>query len=251
MPNLATSLCGWSAVLTLLYMTAGGTAGSSHTCSTGTRGILPKGSRTGSSDITPSQFRREGGRNERSSHSRQAEKENAPRSSHGGRSSSTFFTAESPHPIRGRSPDRSGTHCGAFVTLYKHRQLRGCIGRFDADEPLYSVVQQMAVASASQDTRFNPVEPSEVKNLRIEISVLTPMRKISSIDEFHLGTQGIYMRKGNRSGTFLPQVAQETNWTKEEFLGHCAEEKAGIGWDGWKDAELYVYEALVFGEPEE
>jgi MEMO1 family protein len=89
-----------------------------------------------------------------------------------------------------------------------------------------------------------------VKDLRIEISVLTPMRKIRSIDEFELGKHGIYMKKGNRAGTFLPQVAQETRWTKEEFLGHCAQDKAGIGWDGWKDAELYVYEALVFGEPE-
>jgi hypothetical protein len=87
-----------------------------------------------------------------------------------------------------------------------------------------------------------------VKDLKIEISVLTPMRKIDSIDEFQLGKHGIYIRKGGRSGTFLPQVAQETGWTKEEFLGHCAQDKAGIGWDGWKDADLYVYEALVFGE---
>jgi AmmeMemoRadiSam system protein A len=142
------------------------------------------------------------------------------------------------------------THCGAFVTLNEHHQLRGCIGRFDADEPLVSVVQQMAVASASQDYRFNPVVPSEVKSLRIEISVLTPMRRIRSIEEFELGKQGIYMKKGTHTGTFLPQVAQETHWTREEFFGHCALEKAGIGWDGWKDAELYVYEALVFGEPE-
>jgi AmmeMemoRadiSam system protein A len=142
------------------------------------------------------------------------------------------------------------TPCGAFVTLNKNHQLRGCIGRFDSDEPLFRVVQLMAVASASQDYRFSPVDPSEVKNLRIEISVLTPMRKIGSIDEFELGKQGIYIKKGTRSGTFLPQVARETNWTREEFLGHCAQDKAGIGWDGWKEAELYVYEAIVFGEPE-
>jgi len=74
------------------------------------------------------------------------------------------------------------------------------------------------------------------------------MRRIASIDEIQLGKHGIYIRKGNRAGTFLPQVATETGWNKEEFLGHCAEEKAGIGWNGWKDAEIYVYEALVFGE---
>ena len=140
------------------------------------------------------------------------------------------------------------TNCGAFVTLRKNGDLRGCIGRFDASEPLYSVVQKMAVASSSEDYRFSPVSPQEVNQLEIEISVLTPMRRIASIDEFQLGKQGIYMKKGGRSGTFLPQVAEETGWTKEEFLGHCAQDKAGIGWNGWKDAELFVYEALVFSE---
>jgi len=144
--------------------------------------------------------------------------------------------------------DTLKTPCGAFVTLNKRGMLRGCIGRFDASEPLYRVVQEMAVAAATQDYRFRPVEENEIKDLEIEISVLTPMRKISSIDEFQLGKHGIYIRKGFRAGTFLPQVAQETAWTKEEFLGHCARDKAGIGWEGWKDADLYVYEALVFGE---
>ena len=76
------------------------------------------------------------------------------------------------------------------------------------------------------------------------------MRKIHSADEFQLGRHGILMVKGNRHGTFLPQVAGETHWTKEEFLGHCARDKAGLSWDGWKDAELYVYEAEVFHEGE-
>lgn len=138
--------------------------------------------------------------------------------------------------------------CGAFVTLNEHNQLRGCIGRFGAEEPLYRVVQDMAAAAATEDYRFTPVQASDLDKLSIEISVLTPMRRISSIDEIQLGKHGIYIRKGNRAGTFLPQVATETGWNREEFLGHCAEDKAGIGWDGWKDAEVYVYEALVFGE---
>ena len=137
---------------------------------------------------------------------------------------------------------------GAFVTLKKDGQLRGCIGRFDAVVPLWEIVQRMAIAASTEDYRFEPVSPDEVDKLHIEISVLTPMRKISSIDEFEMGKQGIYMKKGMSSGTFLPQVAQETGWTKEEFLGHCARDKAHIGWDGWKTAELYVYEAYVFEE---
>ncbi len=248
-PNLATSLCGWSAVLTLLYMTAGGT---------GRR-------------FTPVQYKNSGD-------SPAGEKERVvgynavaisePKPAAAGTFALTPAEQDTLLGIARRTVEEyvlhgtvpavdpaslTGTlrtHCGAFVTLNEHRQLRGCIGRFDADEPLYRVVQMMAVASASQDMRFSPVGPSELKNLRIEISVLTPMRKIRSADEFQLGTQGIYMKKGNRSGTFLPQVAAETHWTRDEFLGHCAQDKAGIGWDGWKDAELYVYEALVFGEPE-
>jgi AMMECR1 domain-containing protein len=74
------------------------------------------------------------------------------------------------------------------------------------------------------------------------------MRKIENINEIVLGRDGIYMRKGIHTGTFLPQVATETRWTLEEFLGHCARDKAGIGWQEWKEAELYTYEALVFSE---
>ena len=84
--------------------------------------------------------------------------------------------------------------------------------------------------------------------ISIEISVLSPLRRISSASELELGRHGIYIVKGSRSGTFLPQVAADTGWTREEFLGHCARDKAGLGWDGWRDAELYVYEAEVFGE---
>ncbi len=136
--------------------------------------------------------------------------------------------------------------CGAFVSLHKHGRLRGCIGHFGEDHPLHEMVAQMARAAAFEDPRFNSVTESELDDIDIEISVLTPMRRIHSLDEFELGKHGIYIRKGWRTGTYLPQVADEVNWTKEEFVSHCAAEKAGIGWNGWKDAELYVYEAIVF-----
>ncbi|MCD6353972.1 MAG: AmmeMemoRadiSam system protein B [Prolixibacteraceae bacterium] len=142
------------------------------------------------------------------------------------------------------------TSCGAFVTLRKNNRLRGCIGQFKATGPLYKVVQQMAVAAAFHDYRFSPVTKQEMNQIEIEISVLTPLKKIDNIAEFELKKHGIYMVKGNRSGTFLPQVAKETGWNKTEFLGHCAQDKAGIGWNGWKDAELYTYEALIFSEKE-
>ncbi len=142
------------------------------------------------------------------------------------------------------------TPCGAFVTLHKDGNLRGCIGRFDAGLPLYKTVQYMAIAAATQDVRFVKVTREELSKLDIEISVLTPLRKIESLEEFELGKHGIYIRKGTATGTFLPQVADGKNWTKTEFVSYCAQEKAGIGRDGWKNAELYTYEALIFNETE-
>jgi AmmeMemoRadiSam system protein B/AmmeMemoRadiSam system protein A len=139
---------------------------------------------------------------------------------------------------------------GAFVTLHKKGRLRGCIGCFSSNDPLYKTVQEFALNSALRDPRFPPVKREELTDIDIEISVLSPMRKVESADEIVLGKHGIWIKKGFRSGTFLPQVATETGWSKEEFLGHCAQDKAGIGWDGWQDAELYVYTAEVFGEKE-
>lgn len=140
------------------------------------------------------------------------------------------------------------TKCGVFVSLHEEGNLRGCIGTFSPDKPLYQAVVSMAIASSTQDSRFIPVSTGEIDGLEIEISVLTPMKKIGSIDEIILGKHGIYIKKGYNSGTFLPQVATETGWTLEEFLGHCAKDKAGIRWDGWKEADIYTYEAIVFSE---
>lgn len=139
-------------------------------------------------------------------------------------------------------------HCGAFVTLREHGQLRGCIGHLTSSQPLYKLVEEMAQAAAFDDPRFYPVTEKELKDLHIDISVLSPLKKISSIDDIILGKHGIYIVKDGHSGTFLPQVADETNWTKAEFLGHCSKDKAGIGWDGWREADIYIYEADVFEE---
>ncbi len=139
-------------------------------------------------------------------------------------------------------------HVGVFVSLYKDGNLRGCIGNFEGEAPLWKQVDQMTESAAMQDPRFYPVTRDEVKNMVVEISVLTPKRKINDIREIVPGKHGIYLRKDGRSGTFLPQVAANTGWSREELLGHCAKDKAGLGWDEWKDADIFVYEALVFGD---
>lgn len=140
---------------------------------------------------------------------------------------------------------------GAFVTLRRDGKLRGCIGNFSGNQPLYKTVQSMAVAAATGDYRFEPVTRSELNLLTIEISVLTPLRPIDSIDSIELGKHGIYIKRGVQSGTFLPQVAIEAGWTVEEFVGHCSRDKAGIGWDGWREGKLYVYETISFDESTE
>lgn len=137
---------------------------------------------------------------------------------------------------------------GAFVTLYKDTSLRGCIGRFEPNQALYSVVVDMAIAAAQQDTRFTKVKQSELKSINIEVSVLTPRKKIHSLDEIILGKHGIYIQKGSLHGTYLPHVATQMNWNKEEFVRSCAVEKAGIKNYDTNNTEIFIYEAIVFGE---
>ena len=137
---------------------------------------------------------------------------------------------------------------GVFVTLHLNGRLRGCIGRFTSSSSLQSTIREMAKSAAFSDPRFPSLFRQEAPRVEIEVSVLSPLKKIASIDEFKLGRDGIYMIKGYHHGTFLPQVAEETGWTTEEFLGHCAQEKAGIGYYGWKDADLYTYQTEVVKE---
>lgn len=149
---------------------------------------------------------------------------------------------------KGSYPPPFNKNMGAFVTLKTDGNLRGCIGRFTSPDPLYQVVSQMAIASAFEDSRFIPLTRAEFGKIEIEISVLGPMKKINNINEIVLGKHGIYIKKEFRSGTMLPQVATENGWTIEQFLGYTSRDKAGLGWTGWKDAEIYTYEAVVLTE---
>ena len=136
---------------------------------------------------------------------------------------------------------------GAFVSVYYKGELKGCIGRMHSDKtPLIHIVSDVAVSAAFHDTRFTKLSKEELKNAQIEISVLTPLRKIRSIEEIELGRHGIYIKKDFHTGTFLPQVANKTDWSVEEFVSNCSKNKAGIGADGWKTAELFTYEAIIF-----
>jgi len=139
---------------------------------------------------------------------------------------------------------------GVFVTITENGMLRGCIGHHESDEPLYKLVPQMALAAAFQDPRFPPLDKSELKKIKIKISVyLTNVYKINSLDEFKMGEMGIIMKKNGHAATYLPEVPTEAGWTsiEEEMRNLCR--KAGLGQDAWKKgAEFWVYRTQVFDE---
>lgn len=139
---------------------------------------------------------------------------------------------------------------GAFVTLNQHKELRGCIGSLVGSQPLYLTVRDMAIEAAVGDPRFSALNLTELKDVEIEISVLSPLEKAASADGIELGKHGVLVRRGNQSGVFLPQVATETGWSKEEFLSNLCAHKAGLAADAWKDkdTQLYIFSAEVFSE---
>jgi len=258
--NLATSLCGWSSVITLLKLTESQKNITAHIIKQTNSGDTEYGEKNRVVGYAAIAF----------STDEQGIKANSPDTT---KAVNEFTLSEDEKTIllelvkktlNNYIPDKKiealksddfpkalHANLGVFVSLYKEGALRGCIGRFYTDDPIFKTVQDMAIASATEDRRFKPVSVSELKDITIEISVLSPMKRIYSKDEIVLGKHGIYITKGPRSGTFLPQVATETGWDVEKFLGYCSRDKAGLGWDGWKDAELYVYTALVFGNKKE
>lgn len=139
---------------------------------------------------------------------------------------------------------------GAFVTLRKNGELRGCIGEFEPKDQLYKVIQNTAIAAATKDMRFYPVKTEELKDIKIEISVMTPKRKINNWQDIVLGKHGVVVQKGMHGGTFLPQVATDTGWNKEKFLSELCSQKAGLASGCYKDPDVsfYIFEAQVFEE---
>jgi AmmeMemoRadiSam system protein A len=146
--------------------------------------------------------------------------------------------------------DNIMTKCGAFVTLRKEGMLRGCIGNVTPEQALFEAVRDLALSSAFRDPRFPPLEEKELRQVEIEISVLTPLEPIKP-EEVEVGTHGLLMRSGLRSGLLLPQVPVEQGWDREQFLTHTCY-KAGLPGTCWQDpdTEIYSFTAIVFSESE-
>ncbi len=139
---------------------------------------------------------------------------------------------------------------GAFVTLTEAGELRGCIGRSEPREALGEVIAECAAAAALDDPRFSPVRPDELTGIRIEISVLTPVRAVSDCTLIQVGRHGLIISQDGLRGLLLPQVAIEWGWTREEFLSHTCR-KAGLPADAWQQgADVFAFEAEIFSEDE-
>ncbi len=138
---------------------------------------------------------------------------------------------------------------GAFVTLHKRGMLRGCIGNMVGIRPLAETIREMAIAAATGDPRFNRVAEKEISDIDIEISVLSPLKRISDPSEIVVGKHGILMKRGYSQGVLLPQVATEFGWDREEFLENTCH-KAGLPGEAWRDpeTEIEIFSADVFGE---
>lgn len=138
-----------------------------------------------------------------------------------------------------------------FVTLWeKGHQLRGCVGQTHAVFPLNQAIINAAYSAAFEDPRFMPMQEEELKGINIEISILSPLEKTDNANKIKLGTHGVYVRQGHQAGIFLPEVATQAGWSKEEFLSHLCRDKAGLPPQAWRDpaAEIYLFTVTVFSE---
>ena len=136
------------------------------------------------------------------------------------------------------------TEGAVFVTIKENGSLRGCIGHIQAIMPLYQSIMRNAVAACSSDPRFPPMKKEDLKDMEIEISILSPLKLLKNIKDIQVGKHGLYIVKNNQTGLLLPQVAQEFGWNRDEFLEHICM-KAGLPKDAWKDAELYIFTAEI------
>jgi AmmeMemoRadiSam system protein A len=137
---------------------------------------------------------------------------------------------------------------GAFVTIHSRGDLRGCLGQIAGDAPLGETVAHLAAVVSDSDPRFEPVTSRELRDIEIEISVLTPEREVASAAEVEIGRHGVIIEQGGRRGLLLPQVATEQRWDRETLLSHACL-KARLAPDAWRHgARILIFEAQVFGE---
>lgn len=147
-------------------------------------------------------------------------------------------------------PDIFNKNLGVFVTLYSDNSLRGCIGILENEGTLAKAIHDMATDAAFNDSRFNPLTKKEYDDLKIEISIISPLNKITNPDSIEIGTHGVYIQQGRKSGVFLPQVATEQGWDKETLLTNLCVEKANLDPKCWLSpkTDIYTFTAQIFSK---
>ena len=234
-PNLFTRLCGWSSVLTLLYITqdievtytrlsyqhSGMKLTKDHSRVVGYQAIAISDKRT--IDILTKK-----------------EKKEMLRLAHEAINRQLYFQDDEDDKTQLQVKSS-----GVFVSVYNGDELRGCVGQFGNKGNLNNLIKKLAVDAAYDDSRFESIKEDELNDIRIEISLLTPLELIDDINKIEVGRHGIYIMNGFQHGTFLPQVGARNQWTVEEYLGHCSRDKAKIGWDGWREADIFIFEAVI------
>jgi hypothetical protein len=267
-PNLQTALCGEGPVKTILTAARSLGANRAHVLCYANSGDVPGGTRSqvvGYCAVAI--YRVKGLRAPAALKSRHPEPLNLPQQRSLLRLARTAIddylgsreTAECPSgPREGlQGPSSRGADegeallqpAGAFVTLKERGELRGCIGTTEGRGPLCAAVRDMAIAAAVRDPRFRPVTREELPRVTIEISVLSPLRRVSGPAGVDIKKHGVVVEYNGRSGVFLPQVARETGWSRDVLLSELCEQKAGLPRDAWQHgAALYVFTVQEFHE---
>lgn len=152
-------------------------------------------------------------------------------------------------PVPSECPEALQMPSGAFVTIHKFGELRGCIGYIEATKPLIDTIIETASHAALNDPRFMPVAIDELEDLELEISILSPLKEITNVNEIEVGTHGIVLERGFNRGLLLPQVPTEYNWDRDTFLSQTAR-KAGLPYDAWKkgNTKISIFTAEIFND---
>lgn len=242
LPGLKTCLCGWSAVLTLMYLAEGNASLEYTHLMYRNSGDARQGDKDGVVGYHSFAIREKSSSSDKDKIlNKQEERELIGIAREAIESALDKGKGKAERPVH----DSLSQKAGVFVSIHIGKELRGCIGMVSSDEPLYKSVAKMAYSAAFNDPRFPPISREEFEKATLEISVLTPLHKVNGIDEIIVGTHGLYIRSGGRSGVMLPQVAIERGWNVVQFLEHTAGGKAGIGNDGWKSADIFVFRTHI------
>jgi len=139
-------------------------------------------------------------------------------------------------------------NCGAFISMYFEDNLICEHGKFKTDVQLYKFISDMSVMAIKKCKNDNKITKDNINNLKIEISILSDLKKVLNVNDIQLDKHGIYMTKNDKCGYYFPQEIIENKWSLFELLGHCSQDKMNMKWDEWKSSNIFIFESEEFNE---